>query len=130
MPAPAHVEILPLYRSKRQGWLNVGFMLLSAALLWPYLSAVEWAAVLLLWSALSLWVGRRRWRQARLRYAQQSWWLDIDQRPPLRLVWRAGSVRRRHLIIWQYGRWPWQRLLIRPDSLPAGEFSRLVKALY
>ena len=130
MPVLARVETWDLKRSKRQGWLNVGFMVLTGALLWPYLNAIEWAAVLLLWSALSLWVGRRSWRQARLRYAQQTWWLDIEQRPPQRLLWRVGSVRRQQLIIWKYGIWPWQRLLIRPDSLPAGDFQRLLKALY
>src|SRR5690554_6290699 len=46
------------------------------------------------------------------------------------IQWRAGSVRRKNLIIWRYGFWPWQRLVIYPDSVAEGEFRLLLKALY
>lgn len=53
------------------------------------------------------------------------WYLNQRQALP----WRTGSVKRASVIIWQYGRWPWQRLYIRPDSLAAGQYRELLVAL-
>ncbi|WP_221799095.1 hypothetical protein [Oceanobacter mangrovi] len=47
------------------------------------------------------------------------------------VVWRAGSVRRQHLLLLRYGHWPWQILLIRQAScVSAAHFKALKRALY
>src|SRR5690554_1021807 len=46
------------------------------------------------------------------------------------IQWRSGSVRRKSLVIWRYGTWPWQRVVVYPDSVKRGEFRLLLKALY
>lgn len=115
-------------RSRRQGQLDVLFAGLTLLLLWPLLSGAEWLLLLLAAAALC-YCGRRSWSPVQLGCrAGQWWWRHHGVVRPLR--WRPGSVRRPGLIIWQYGRWPWQRLLIRPDSLPVGDYRRLLLALY
>ena len=130
MPATANVEVWPLVRSRRQQVWNLAFIVITSAMLWPLLHVAEWAAVLLIWGSLFIWSQRRTWKHAQIRFAKGTWWLDVTGSAPVSLEWRTGSVRRKNVIIWQYGKWPWQRLIIRPDSLPEGEYQRLVKALY
>ena len=126
---PVTAETWLLQPSRRQRWLDAAFMAVTLGLLWPLLQPVELAAVTVLWVTFYVWRQRRRWRSAYLHHDASGWWLEAaGVRSALR--WRHGSVRRAGVIHWRYGVWPWQRLLIRPDSLPPGEFPRLVKALY
>lgn len=60
----------------------------------------------------------------------RGWWLEhAGQRQALRFY--PGSVRRRQLVILRTSRWPWQSLVIHPDSVQtADDFRRLKAALY
>ncbi|QQD22128.1 hypothetical protein GJQ54_10310 [Oceanospirillaceae bacterium ASx5O] len=126
---PVTAETWLLQPSRRQRWLDAAFMAVTLGLLWPLLSLAELAALALVWGSLWWWRQRRHWQRAYLHHDGSGWWLEAGgQRQPL--VWRTGSSRRAGLISWRYGVWPWQRLLIRADSLPAADFQRLLKALY
>lgn len=115
-----------LQGSLRQRSVDLAFVALSLALSWPYLTALEWSLAALLGTLLLVSIapstGRLQW------LPQGVWYLSTaGHRQPL--TWRTGSVLRPELIIWRYGRWPWQRLLIRPDSLAAGEFRLLLRQI-
>ncbi|MEN9463952.1 MAG: hypothetical protein RL217_133 [Pseudomonadota bacterium] len=116
-----------LRTSIRQNGYNAAFCLLSLAMLWPYLAWFYWLTLLLLFSALLVWLARPQRTQLYLT-AQGFYWQRAGKTVQ-NLPWRVGSVRRNDVIIWHYGFWPWQRLIIRPDSLAVGEFGELLRAL-
>lgn len=116
--------------SKRQSFVEGMLLLIMVLLLWPLLSLL-WAALLIV-VAIGLWGWSSRQRQYRfnnlsIQLQAGRWWL-LTPAPQL-MQWRTGSVRRHQLIIWRYGRWPWQRLVIYPDALAAGEFQQLQRQL-
>lgn len=123
MRNPPSFSLRPSQQQKR---LDGAFLLLSLALLTPLLSFV-WllfcaACMLVAWRFI-----RKQTISGELSFRAGQWWWAQPALQPLK--WRVGSVRRHNLIIWRYGRWPWQRLLIRPDSLPAGQFQQLLREL-
>lgn len=101
----------------------VTLLMLQPLLNWPELALL---LVLLALFLLALWRGRQT---VELRYNHSQWYLK-NTHINKSIQWRTGSVRRKNLIIWRYGVWPWQRVVIYPDSLPQGEFRLLLKALY
>lgn len=103
--------------------LAVSLLILQPLLGWLELGLLF---VLLVLFISVLWRGRQA---VELRCHQSQWYLN-NARINKSIHWRAGSVRRKNLIIWRYGFWPWQRLVVYPDSLPQGEFRLLLKALY
>lgn len=113
--------------SLRQNGYNAAFCLLSLAMLWPYLAWFYELALLLFFSAQLLWMARPQ--TAQLYLTAQGFYWQRAHKPVQSLPWRVGSVRRKDLIIWRYGVWPWQRLLLRPDSLEEGAFAELLRAL-
>ena len=60
-------------------------------------------------------------------HSSQGWRLHQSTTRPL--YWRAGSIKRPKLILWKYGVWPWQCLIIRPDSVATNEFTQLQRLL-
>lgn len=116
-----------LRTSMRQNGYNAAFCLISLAMLWPYLAWFYWLTLLLLLSVLLLWLARPQ--RAQLHVTAQGFYWQRTGKAVQSLPWRVGSVRRKEVIIWRYGCWPWQRLIIRPDSLEAGDFGELLRAL-
>lgn len=116
------------------------FLLLAfmGSAFWPSITAQLGWLVFAFFLAV-LFVGTYLWRGARhsdsavwiMHYDEQGWWRDVGDGywRPIRL--HAGSVKRPELVIWQYGRWPWQRWLLRPDSFSSpAEFQQLRRLLY
>jgi len=72
------------------------------------------------------------WRVTAIRRSTQKAFaraVPAGVRLPVR--WRSGSVRRADVLILEWSFWPWQRLMIRPDSLSSAEdYRRLTAALY
>lgn len=118
----------PLYPAKQQSYWEALLLMLTLLLIWPFLSAVVWCAIALCLSAVAGWQWRQR-QQVRILQWQAPQWILIVEGRRRELIWRSGSVRRKHLIIWRYGFWPWQRLIIRPDNLPNGAFRTLLSQL-
>lgn len=117
-----------LHPSKQQYGLDTLLLLLTFLLLFPLLS---WPWLLLYFLVAALWLGLLHHRgktTKSLSYAMGQWWL-VEQEKRTPMAWRTGSVRRAQLILWRYGRWPWQQLLIRPDSLAAGQYQQLLRAM-
>ena len=111
----------------RQNGYNAAFCLISLAMLWPYLAWFYWLMLLLFLSVLLLWLARPQ--RAQLHVTAQGFYWQRTGKAVQSLPWRVGSVRRKEVIIWRYGCWSWQRLIIRPDSLEAGDFGELLRAL-
>ncbi len=101
----------------------VSILILQPLLSWLTLVLVSAFLVLFL---LTLWRARKT---VELQRHPTVWHLKINHQIKS-IQWRTGSVRRKDLIIWRYGFWPWQRLVIYPDSVAEGEFRLLLKALY
>ncbi|MFY9178360.1 MAG: hypothetical protein WAO12_01105 [Venatoribacter sp.] len=76
----------------------------------------------------ALWLNQQP-KGYRLSHHHGQWQLQRPNQPTQNLTWRNGCVRRKHLIIWQTGNWPWQRLHIRPDSLEQNQFRQLLTQL-
>lgn len=115
-----------LHPSRYQRRLDGAFLLLAVALLWPLLSVTEWLLCLI--ALALLWCVIQRKTVLRLRFDGQYWWLIRDENARM-IRWRSGSIRRRDLIIVRWGFWPWQALMIRPDSLShVDEFRQLQRA--
>lgn len=125
---PATAEWV-LQSSRRQRRLDGVFLLVSLLILVWLLPLLWWlcaAFFLLVLTALG-------WRQPvvrKLGYDSRGWWFEYrGRRLPVR--WRSGSVRRADVLILEWSFWPWQRLMIRPDSLSSAEdYRRLTAALY
>lgn len=117
-----------LQPSKQQRWLNALILLLLMLLLWQLLAplwAVAGVVLLMLLMRLSA-----RFQASRIGYDRQGWWLE-RQGQRRYVEWRNGSIRRRDLLLLNYGLSPWCSLLIRRDSLASDEdFRRLKAALY
>lgn len=124
MPNPPSFLLRP---SKRQQRLDGAFVLISLLLLAPFIGWLGLFVSLALAVLIYCWQHTTQTLAGRLCWQDGQWWL-VGVIPQL-LLWRVGSVRRRDLIIWRYGRWPWQRLHIRPDNLAAGQFQQLLREL-
>ncbi|MBE0482799.1 MAG: hypothetical protein IBX52_04785 [Bacterioplanes sp.] len=129
--------ILP---SKRQRHLD-GMTALLLFLLLAFMGSALWASaiaqigwlVVVLLLVVGFWCWSRYPQQVGwvLHRDEQGWWCDVGDG-----AWRSvrlcsGSVKRPDLVIWQYGHWPWQRWLFRPDSFTSpAEFQQLRRILY
>lgn len=114
--------------SRQQKITEAALVLVSLLILQPLLS---WPVLALLFVVLYsflilMWCTRK---SVELQRNPSSWQLKNNHKITS-IQWRTGSVRRKNLIIWRYGFWPWQRLVIYPDSVAEGEFRLLLKALY
>ena len=126
MPASAEWLLQP---SRRQRWLDGAFLLMVLLLLGCLLSPLGWAISSVLLLSLML-LGWRRFAVHKIGYDRRGWWLEQRGRK-LRVRWRYGSVRRADVLILEWAFWPWQRLMIRPDSVDSAEdYRRLTAALY
>ncbi|MCD8520827.1 MAG: hypothetical protein LRY66_09900 [Saccharospirillaceae bacterium] len=126
MPASAEWLLRP---SARQRWLDAAFVLVVVLLLSGLLPLSGWVLSGMLLSALML-LGWRRFSVHKIGCDRRGWWLEQHGRR-VRVRWRYGSVRRADVLILEWSFWPWQRLMIRPDSVGGREdFRRLTAALY
>ncbi len=58
------------------------------------------------------------------------WWLN-QRGKRVRVEWRAGSWRRRDLVVLRWSIWPWHALTLRSGSFSSeGEFRRFRARLY
>lgn len=97
-------------------WLGVGLIVLVVFIVRVWYQSVRDKAIYTL-----------GYRQEKL---QRQWWLArAGHRQDIHI--RSGSIRRANFIQLRYGHWPWQVLLIRPDSLTSADaFRELKVALY
>lgn len=114
--------------SRQQKITEAALVLVSLLILQPLLSWF-WLGLLCVFLVLFLLILWRSRSNIELQRHHSSW-LIKHHRTIRDIQWRAGSVRRKSLIIWRYGLWPWQRVVIYPDSLEGDEFRLLLKALY
>lgn len=114
--------------SRQQKISEAALVLVSLLILQPLLNWPALALLLVTLYSFLILMWRTR-KTVELQRNPSSWHLKKDS-VIHSIQWRAGSVRRKNLIIWRYGFWPWQRLVIYPDSVAEGEFRLLLKALY
>ena len=117
-----------IYPSKQQKITECALVLVGLLILAPVLSvfALSASAVCFFLFLFILW---RQRSVIELQRYPTSW--HLRHHSLIRdIQWRSGSVRRKSLVIWRYGKWPWQRVVIYPDSVRQGEFRLLLKALY
>lgn len=117
-----------LYPSKQQSYWEVLLLLLTMAMLWPFLNIISWLVLLVLFSVVAIFAWRQRQNLRVLMQQENHWWL-LQNLTKTELQWRTGSVRSKNLIIWRYGKWPWQRLIIHPDSVSKAEYQQLLYQL-
>ncbi|TVV43041.1 hypothetical protein [Thalassolituus sp. C2-1] len=126
MPVTAEWLLQP---SGRQRWLD-GAFLLSALLIFSWLLPPLWWGVVAVFLLLLMLWGWRKPAVRRLGCDSRGWWLEYHG-CKLSVRWRHGSVRRADVLILEWSFWPWQRLMIRPDSLGSAEdYRRLTAVLY
>lgn len=107
----------------------MAFVLVVVLLLSFLLPLSGWVLSAILLPVLML-LGWRRFSVHKIGYDRRGWWLEQNGRKA-RVRWRYGSVRRADVLILEWSFWPWQRLMIRPDSLSSAEdYRRLTAALY
>jgi len=133
MRASAEWRIAP---SRSQPWRDYGALLLLLLAVYLQLPWHPLLCLLILAPVAAVAGLVLRWQPEvsalgyQLQHNTPQWWLELDGKR-YRVRWRDGCVRRRDYLILHWSWWPWQRLIIRPDScVSREEFRRLKAALY
>mgnify|MGYP001296227766 CR=1 FL=1 len=122
MPAAAEWQLQPSRQQRRLNAITAIALCLFALLTVPLLLPVA-----LLLSVLLFWPGTR---VTRLGVDASGWWLDQGAGRQY-VEWRAGSIRRRYLVLLNWSWRPWESVIIRADSVRCeDDFRRLKAALY
>lgn len=114
--------------SRQQKYTETALLVITVLILQPLLGGwvLGWVSMALSLMLIILW---RLRKSVTLQRLPSAWHLKQQQRIQS-IQWRTGSLRRKNLVIWRYGAWPWQRVVVYPDSLPKGQFRLLLRALY